>query len=569
MDNRRLFLWGGLALILFANYQAWQRDYAAPTPAPNPAVGSAPAAPPAKTSGLSDDVPRAAAPTATPATPAAPATAAPPGGPAVTESAPAAQSIRVRTDVLELEISTQGGEIRSADLLRYPQKGAPGVPMRLLNADSPETLFLFQWGLAGRGEDEPNHKALLRAAATSYTLADGADTLVVPLSWSNGAGLAVTRTLTLHRGRYAIELSQQVTNAGSQAWAAHEYSQLQRRWQKAERSMWDPETYSFKGPAMWNGHKYQNLDAEKPDPEKLPKTPVAGGWAAALQHHFVAAIVPTADVAEQYTLEASDHDFRLRVAGPLREIAPGATAEFRQTLYVGPKLQAQLEAVSPELDRTADYGRLTIIAKPLFLLLAWVHKAVGNWGLTIILVTFLIKLAFYPLQQTSGRSMARMRELAPRMKAIQERYKDDREQLGKQMMELYKREKANPLAGCLPMVVQMPVFIAFYWVLLESAEMRQAPFMLWVQDLSARDPYFILPAIMAAAMYGQFKLNPPSPDPVQAKVFAFMPLVMSAMMAFLPAGLVLYWITNTGLSIAQQWRINQIVALEGKQRKNT
>jgi YidC/Oxa1 family membrane protein insertase len=231
---------------------------------------------------------------------------------------------------------------------------------------------------------------------------------------------------------------------------------------------------------------------------------------------------------------------------------------------VGPKLQGQLEDLHPELDRVADYGMLTIIAKPLFLLLQWVHNLVGNWGWAIVLVTVLIKLVFYPLSEASGRSMAKMRALAPRIKNIQERYKDDREQLGRQMMELYKREKINPLAGCLPIIVQIPVFLAFYWVLLESVEMRQAPFMLWIDDLSSRDPFFVLPLLMGGAMFGQYRLNPAPPDPVQAKVFMFMPIIMTVMFAWFPAGLVLYWLTNTVLSIAQQWRINRVVEAQAK-----
>jgi YidC/Oxa1 family membrane protein insertase len=377
----------------------------------------------------------------------------------------------------------------------------------------------------------------------------------------------VTRTLRLKRGSYAIELDQHVANDGATPWRGRSYAQLLRHWQKAERSMWNPETSSFKGPAIYDGHKYQKLDVEKPDADLLPKAPITGGWAAALQHHFVAAIVPDPSAPAEYALAVKDKDFQLRVAGPVREAAAGGVADFKDILFVGPKLQEQLAATAPELDRTADYGKLTILARPLFWMLAQVHRIVGNWGFTIIIVTFLIKLCFYPLAQTSGRSMARMRSLAPRMKAIQDRYKDDREQLGKQMMELYKREKVNPLAGCLPIVVQIPVFIAFYWVLLESVEMRQAPFLLWVQDLSTKDPYFVLPAIMGAAMFGQYKLNPAPPDPMQAKVFMFMPLVMTVMMAFFPAGLVLYWITNTGLSIAQQWRINKLVEAEEKKSR--
>jgi YidC/Oxa1 family membrane protein insertase len=247
-----------------------------------------------------------------------------------------------------------------------------------------------------------------------------------------------------------------------------------------------------------------------------------------------------------------------------QEVAAGATATFANQIYIGPKLQDQLDAIAPKLDLTVDYGTLTVIAKPLFWLLSQVHKLVSNWGLAIILVTIIIKAIFFPLAQTSGRSMARMRNIAPRVKALQDRYKDNREELGKQMMELYKREKVNPLSGCLPMLVQIPVFMGFYWVLLESVEMRQAPFVGWLHDLSVKDPFFVLPAIMCAAMFGQFKMNPTPPDPTQAKVFAIMPFFMTAMMAFFPAGLVLYWITNTGLSIAQQWHINNVVAEESQ-----
>ena len=565
MDNQRLFLWTGLALVLFLNYQAWQHDYA-PAPAAPTAESAAPpptAAAPAAGSSLSDALPAAGPVPAT-----APAAPAPGSLPAATEPAVAAvPSIRVRTDVLDLVISTQGGEIREATLLKYPrQKDTPNELMTLLTTSGPDAPSLFQWGLTSGGTGpEPNHKALFSAAQPAYTLAAGQSELSVPLTWSDGAGVTVTRTLHFRRGSYAIDLDQHVANAGPGPWHGRAYSQVLQHWQKAERSMWNPATSSFRGPSIYNGRKYQKLDLEKPDADQLPKAPIAGGWAAAVQHHFVAAMVPEAGEPTEYALDVKDKNFLLREAGPMREVAAGGSADFKETLFIGPKLQDQLVAIAPDLDRTADYGTyLTVLARPLFWMLAQVHRLVGNWGFTIIIVTFLIKLCFYPLAQTSGRSMARMRSLAPRMKAIQERYKDDREQLGKQMMELYKREKVNPLAGCLPIVVQIPVFIAFYWVLLESVEMRQAPFLLWVQDLSTKDPYFVLPAIMGAAMFGQYKLNPAPPDPMQAKVFMFMPLVMTVMMAFFPAGLVLYWITNTGLSIAQQWRINKLVEAEEK-----
>ena len=565
MDNQRIFLWAGLAALLFLNIQTWQHDFSPPPSATTTlAADQTNAAQPSATSSLYDAVPGAGAPPAATGTPAAAA----PVVPVVAEATSAGAAIHVRTDVLELEISTQGAEIREAMLLKYPRrKDVPNDFVHLMSIDGADGPSVFQWGLTTGGTGpEPNQKASYVAAATSYELADNQQDLTVPLTWTDGAGLTVTRTFHLRRGSYTVELTQAIDNAGTAPWRARAYAQILRHWQKVERSMWDPSTYSFKGPAIYNGKKYQKLELEKPDPELLPKTPIAGGWAAALEHHFVAAIVPDPAVATEYTLAVKDKDYRLGVIGPWQDVAPGAKAQFNQKLFLGPKLQDQLAAIAPKLDLTADYGRLTLIAQPLFWLLSQVHRFIGNWGFSIILVTLLIKLAFYPLAQTSGRSMARMRNIAPRMKAMQERYKDDREQLGKQMMELYKREKVNPLAGCLPIVVQIPVFMGFYWVLLESVEVRQAPFLLWIQDLSLRDPYFVLPAIMGVAMFGQFKLNPAPPDPVQAKVFAFMPLVMTAMMAFFPAGLVLYWITNTVLSIAQQWRINQLVALEEKKR---
>jgi YidC/Oxa1 family membrane protein insertase len=330
--------------------------------------------------------------------------------------------------------------------------------------------------------------------------------------------------------------------------------------------MWNVESYAFRGPAIYDGETYQKLDIEDEEDQTLSQS-ITNGWVAALQHHFVAAIVPTAGQPYQYELRVKDRDFLLRVVGPTQSVAPGGSLELTEKLFVGPKLQEQLQATGPELRRSADYGKLTILAQPLFWILSKVHGVIGNWGWTIIIVTFLIKLVFYKLSETSGRSMAKMRTVAPRLKSVQERHKDDREAQARAMMELYKREKINPVAGCLPVLVQIPFFLAFYWVLLESVEMRQAPFMGWIQDLSARDPYFILPILMGAAMFGQFKLNPTPPDPVQAKIFAFMPVVMTVMFMWFPSGLVLYWLTNTLLSIAQQWKINRVVEAEDKKRR--
>ncbi len=576
MDNQRLFLWFALAAILFLNFEAWQRDFSPPEPATTAtAAGPATGAPAGAAKAPADDLP--ALPASTPATApgAVPAAAAP--TPSVPATAPAETGVaagpvvHVRSDVLDLEIAPAGVEFRRATLLKYSKvKDTPDQLVELLNDGTHAELSLLQWGLRSATEPEPNHRALFTTAESSYTLKDGQDELVVPFTWTNGAGLKVTRTLRLKRGSYAVGLEQRVENGGTAPWQGRAYERIERHWHHVEASFWnrDPELTAFRGPAFSDGTKFQKLDVEKADGDRPPKTPVTGGWAAALQHYFLVALVPDPKAPQIYDLTSADNTFRFTVMGPALDVAPGASAQATATLWIGPKLQDALAGVAPKLDFATDYGRLTFIAQPLFLVLSFVHRFVGNWGFTIIIVTFLIKLVFFPLAQTSGRSMAKMRNLAPRMKAIQERYKDDREQLGKQMMDLYKKEKVNPLAGCLPTVVQIPVFIAFYYVLLESVELRQAPFLGWVHDLSTKDPFFVLPLVMGVAMYGQFKLNPAPPDPVQAKVFAFMPLMMTAMMAFFPAGLVLYWITNTTLSIAQQWHINNVVAADAKKPRD-
>jgi YidC/Oxa1 family membrane protein insertase len=324
-------------------------------------------------------------------------------------------------------------------------------------------------------------------------------------------------------------------------------------------SYFKPDTYSFKGPAYFNGSKYQKLKIDKDDASL--DSLVKGGWIAGMQHHFVAVVVPNKDGNYQYKLAVRGHEYLLSATGAPQTVAPGAQAHQAETLFVGPKLQQQMDAAGPKLHLVTDYGWLAPVAQLLFGLLSWIHAFVGNWGVTIMLTTLVLKLIFYPLSEASGRSMAKMKTLQPRLKNLQETYKDQRDKLGQAMMELYKKEKVNPAAGCLPMVVQIPVFIAFYWVLLESVEMRQAPFVGWINDLSSRDPWFILPLIMAAASYIQYKLNPQmGADPMQAKIMGLMPVAMSVMFAFFPAGLVLYWVTNTVLSITQQWNINRRIA---------
>jgi YidC/Oxa1 family membrane protein insertase len=580
MPNTRMLLWIALAAILYLNYEAWMHDY--PSQGTSPNAGQSGPGSPGNTSSLRDSVPSAASSAQLPAAPATQLPAAAPAAatPAVTQpNAPppsgtppeqdANSVLHVTTDVLNVVINLKGGELDQADLLKYPlRKDAPDIPVRLLSREPPATLYLLQTGLiGGAGEAAPTHVATWSSAEKSFALAAGAKELRVPMTWTDGQGLTVTKTFVFTRGWYSIDLIYDVQNAGAAPRKLASYSQFLRHWEHASRSYFDVETYSFKGPAVYDGAKSHDLNVESETDGKFSES-ITNGWLASLQHQFVSAIVPSADQPYRYQLQVLDKEYQLSATGPFVAVPPGGKAEFHEKLFVGPKLQSQLAATGPRLERTVDFGILTVLAQPLFIGLNWVHGLVGNWGWSIIIVTALIKLLFYPLSQASGRSMAKMRTVAPRMKQIQENFKDDREKLGRAMMELYKKEKINPLAGCLPMLVQIPFFISFYRVLLESVEMRQAPFLLWVNDLSSRDPFFVLPLLMGAAMFAQFKLNPAPPDPMQAKIMQFMPLVMTGMMAWFPCGLVLYWLTNTLLTIAQQWRVNQVVEAEAAKQRS-
>ena len=562
MDNPRLYLWIALALLVWMNVVQWDQDngkQAAPV--------AATATNPTPTAAASSASQLPALPTDTPAATTAGAPATAPGTaanvPTATTADTTAPIVHVVTDVLDLDISLRGGDVLRADLPKYPKDKQPGSPpVRLLTTDD-ATYSVTRSGLrAADGRADPTHLAMFASGASEYRMT-GNQELRVPLTWTDGQGVAVTKTFVFKPGQYAIDVVYDVQNASPTAWKAASYVQFVRHMYSQKRSMFDVESYAYRGPAVYDGKKSTKFDANKDDDAKYTQS-VVDGWMAEMQHHFVTAAVPPHGDAYEFTVRRDGEHSLVSYRGPLKSVAPGTQASFSERLFVGPKLQDQLKAAGPKLELTVDYGRLTIISQPLFWLLQQVHKFVQNWGLAIIIVTFLLKLLFYKLTETSGRSMAKMRAIQPRIKNIQERYKDDREQLAKQMMEIYKREKINPVAGCLPIVIQIPVFLAFYWVLLESVEMRQAPFFGWIQDLSSKDPYFILPVIMGAAMFGQFKLNPAPPDPMQAKMFALMPVIMTVMMAWFPAGLVLYWITNTGLSIAQQWKINKVVEAESK-----
>ncbi len=555
MDNRRLFIWMTLLVMIWLTYRQWLEDYPPAPPAPtSPAAGVSaedpvlPTLPVAPAPAGADTLPQIATPGQAPADLAEATNAQP------------AQTIRVRTDVLDLLIDTRGGDLVRADLPLYPvDKNNPDLPIRLLDF-APESRWVFQTGFrATQGGEEPNHLATFSSARPEYVLADGQDELLVELRWDNPGPLQASKIYRFRRGSYAIGLTLTVDNAAAQPWNGVPYLQLVRHHVPVERSYMSVDSYSFRGPVLYDGDSYEKLDVDDIAVEPVTQI-VTSGWLAGIEHHFVAAAVPPPEEAVSYQAGMRGTQYVLTALSPVRELAPGARMEYAAQLFVGPKLQDQLAATGERLDLTVDYGVLTVLAKPLFLLLSWVHGFVGNWGWSIVLVTLLIKLAFYKLTAASGRSMAKMRKVQPRLKALQERYKDDRQALSQAMMKIYKEEKINPAAGCLPILIQMPFFFAFYWVLIESVEIRQAPFALWITDLSVRDPYFVLPLLMGGAMLIQTKLNPAPPDPIQARVMQIMPIAFTAMFAFFPAGLVLYWLTNTALSILQQWRINKVVA---------
>jgi len=562
MDNQRLLIWAFFGMMAWLTYQAWTIDYG-PKPAEVPAATEAPAG-----ETMEVDLPELGeVPTDPGETVDAPDVMPSVDAPAETSATQSLPSIHVETDVFDLDISTQGGTLQRASLLKYPvAKDRPDELVELLHTE-PNKLGLIQTGLRSGGDGpEANHRALFAATNSSFSMGGNED-LVVPLSWSDGAGISVDKRYHFKRGSYAIVVEQEITNNSDQAWRGAEYAQLQRRSFEQKRSMFDVDSYSTDGSIIYDGEKSEKLDRGDLVDDGPYSIVSEQGWFGAIQHHFVSAVVPEPGTSQRYSISVRGDVSTANAIGPAIVVGPGESKTFTTTVFVGPKLQAQLEEIDPSLKLTVDYGWLTILSQPLFWLLGKAFNIFGNWGVAIIAVTFLIKLVFYKLTESSGRSMAKMRNLQPRLKALQERYKDDRQQLSQSMMELYKAEKVNPAAGCLPILIQMPFFLAFYWALLESVEMRQAPFALWITDLSVKDPYFILPLIMGAAMFFQQRLNPQVGDPVQVKVMQVMPIIFTVFFAFFPSGLVLYWVTNTLLSIAQQWKINNVVEAEAKQKK--
>ncbi|SFN89954.1 YidC/Oxa1 family membrane protein insertase [Formivibrio citricus] len=479
------------------------------------------------------------------------------------------QRVSVKTDLFAAEIDSNGADLRRVELLKHGASGEPGKNFVLLQDDGQRT-YVAQTGLIGDGL--PSHKTEFKAAKTAYQLAEGQNELAVRLEAAGPDGVKVAKTYLFKRGSYVVDVKYEIANASDKPVSASAYYRFLRDGVTTDGGTFGSST--FTGPAVYTSEgKFQKVEFADIDKKKAKYVQQSkDGWVAMLQHYFATAwVVSPVQGASACAVQECRYELKklpegLYSAGvivDLPQVAAGAKSEATMPLFLGPEETRVIKNVAPGLDLVKDYGWVTVIASPLFMLLDMLHQVLGNWGWAIIVLTVLIKAAFYPLSAASYRSMAKMRLIQPRMEQLKERCGDDRVKLQQAMMELYKTEKINPLGGCLPILVQIPVFIALYWALLASVELRQAPWLGWITDLSVRDPYYVLPILMAISMYVQSLMSPPPPDPVQAKIMKAMPLVFSIMFLTFPAGLVLYWIVNNTLSIVQQWMINRTADKEG------
>ena len=546
MDTQRLILFFVFSFSLLLLWDSWQKEHRPPVAAS--AQGAQQGAPQAT-------VPSPSVPTqATPAPQQKTGDAIPPAAPAQTRR----EKIRVKTDSVVADIDLQGGDIVRLELLKQKDTLDEKLNFVLL---TPDYHYAAQSGLIGTGL--PTHKTIYKAAAREYVLTDGQNAVQVRLEADGPEGVKTAKILTFHRSSYVIDIAHEIANGSAAPLAVHAYFQLLRDGKAPPGDSSMVSTYT--GAAIYTEQeKFKKLAFGDLDKAKAayPKT-ADSGWIAMLQHYFVSALLPKDKTArEYYAKKLEENLYSVGVILPVAAIAPNSSASVSVSLYAGPQEQDDLKNIAPGLDLTVDYGWLTVVAAPLFWLLQFLHKWVGNWGVAIILLTVLIKAVFFPLSAASYKSMAKMKLVTPRMTKLREQYGNDRARLNQAMMELYKTEKINPLGGCLPIVVQIPVFISLYWVLLASVELRHAPFYLWIHDLSVQDPYYVLPLLMMGSMLIQTKLNPVPPDPVQAKVMMIMPFAFGVMFFFFPAGLVLYWLVNNILSIAQQWQITRMIGGE-------
>ena len=564
MDFQRMILFGALGMVLLLLWQSWL-EYesgknntgfnsntsmsASSGTAQNGAIG---------TNVEADDVPQA------PAASAAPETTDTPSAIPASQSLPGAHRITVETDLVRAEIDTQGGDLRHLGLLTYPVSlDQPDIPFVLLN-DSGADLFLIQDGLLSAGQQAPNHHTVFSTNRQNVTLSPGEDSVQVHLDWTSDEGILFRKTFIFHRNSYYVDVTFTVDNQSSEAWAGYRYSQILRT-QVAEPSSgfgFLGRLPSYKGGAIFTPEdKYQKIDFEEMYEANLARS-TTSGWVAMLQHYFVGALLPNSGTGYEFYSNVPRRDSGPRYLIGYKPTEPttvpaGGSQTLQAKMYIGPKETERLIKADNQLELTVDYGWLTPVSSPLFWVMTYINRVVNNWGVSIILLTLLVKLVFFPLSAASYKSMARMKKMQPRMQTLKERFGDDKQKFQAAMMEIYKKEKINPLGGCLPIVIQIPVFIALYWVLLESVELRQAPFALWIKDLSLQDPYYVLPILMGASMFGQQLLNPAPMDPMQQKIMMALPLVFTIFFLWFPSGLVLYWLVNNVLSIAQQWAITR------------
>ncbi|WP_266184227.1 membrane protein insertase YidC [Dyella humicola] len=558
MNQTRTFLIFALLAVAYMLFMAWEKDYA-PQPPAAVAASSTTATP-----AIADSSVPGATASASATTPAAV-----PGS--VNEAS--AQLISVTNDVLRLTIDTRGGSVVRSELLTFREeprtrRNPDPAPVRLLN-DEREHFFVSQSGLVSNQGEAPDHRAVFQAAQTSYALSQGQDELKVDLTWQDAAGLKVTKTYTLKRGSFVVAVDQKIENGGAAAWQGNAYLQLQRVAPVQERTWWqnisDPSSRSFFGAAWFSPEdKFESLAFS--DFKKPRERVITGGWSAMLQHYFFVAWIPQAQDRNTFSTSVINPDtaqpiYLVRAVGPSLNVAPGQSLTTTSRMYIGPKLQGTLDQVAPGLDLITNYGWLTVVAEPLHWLLSKLHALTGNWGVAIILLVLGLKAALWKLTAAQFRSGAKMRKLQPRVNALKERYGDDKMKMQQAMMELYKKEKVNPMSGCLPVLVTMPVFFGLYRVLMETVELRHSPFFGWIHDLSAPDPFFVLPVLYVLVMLATQWLSPSAAgmDPAQQKMMKVMPVLFGVMFFFFPAGLVLYWVVNGATSLAQQWYITRSV----------
>ena len=541
MGNHRLLLYFTLFFIIYMIWAQWQLAYG-----PKPEVVAETTNLTAKDNEITM-VPEAVSP------PDAPSSVSAPDEQAVSAS----QRIKIVTDILDIEIDTKGGDVLRTVLRDYSVTAEKPEEKLVLMTDASVNYYVAQSGLVSINKGTaPSHNDVYRSEKSIYRLAEGQDTIEVPLYWQGSNGVKIKKVLTFKRGDYVIDVKYYIT-AGEQDWNGSDYMQIVRS--RPVETGGNAFIHTYTGGVVYNDEiKYEKYDFDDIAEQNLSYQ-LKDGWLAMIEHYFLTAWVPDTGkdnyYFSRYNREKDHYTIGARTSATT--IEAGQTGEITSRLIVGPKLQNKLEEIAPGLDLTVDYGILTIFAKPLFWLLNAFHEIFGNWGWAIIFLTITVKAVFYKLSEMSYKSMAKMRKVAPRIQKMKEQFGDDRQAMSKAMMDMYKREKINPMGGCFPILVQMPVFISLYWVLLESVEMRHAPFVLWLTNLTDKDPYFVLPVLMGVSMYIQQKLNPAPIDPIQQKVFQIMPFAFTIMFAFFPSGLVLYWVVNNILSIAQQYVITK------------